>query len=157
MTLPPRHKPPPPPPPMQAIQTKYIPATTHRGARIKATCHRGSVTIGYPHHLSGDEVHREAVRSLCTKFIAQDKAERGRAITYGVSVSFWSWEFVTGTLPDGSMCHIFLPETAPLLLDACKSALEALEDPEQEDGHFDLVLLQDKLESAIAAAEMGEG
>lgn len=32
---------------MQAIQTKYLPATNYRGSRIKATCERGSLTIGY--------------------------------------------------------------------------------------------------------------
>ena len=47
---------------MQAIQTKYLPATNTRGSRIKATCDRGSITIPYPRELSGDEVHREAVR-----------------------------------------------------------------------------------------------
>ena len=34
---------------MQAITTKYLPATNTKGARIKASCEAGSVTISYPH------------------------------------------------------------------------------------------------------------
>lgn len=32
----------------QAIQTKYLPATSFKGSRIKAWCERGSITIDYP-------------------------------------------------------------------------------------------------------------
>ena len=62
---------------MQAIATKYIPPTNCRGSRIKASCDRGSISIPYPHELSGDEVHREAVRQLVAKFVSED------AKTYG--------------------------------------------------------------------------
>lgn len=59
---------------MQTILTKYLPATNTRGARIKAVqsgwsdkreCN--SVTIPYPHELSGDETHAVAARLLAEK------------------------------------------------------------------------------------------
>jgi hypothetical protein len=52
---------------MQAIITKYLPATNCRGSRIKATCEAGSVTIGYPHELSGMAVHAAAAKALVEK------------------------------------------------------------------------------------------
>jgi hypothetical protein len=52
---------------MQAILTKYIGATNTKGSRIKATCDAGSVTISYPHELSGDAVYRAAADALCKK------------------------------------------------------------------------------------------
>lgn len=52
---------------MQAITTKYLPATNTKGARIKATCEAGSVTISYPY--SGDEqnTHWQAAQALIAK------------------------------------------------------------------------------------------
>jgi hypothetical protein len=90
---------------MQAIQTKYLPATNYRGSRIKASCERGSITIPYPHELSGDEVHRAAVYALLAKFCAEDLAEYGTK----QEDNPWSREYVTGFLPDGSGAHVFLP------------------------------------------------
>ena len=50
---------------MQAIETKYLPATNTRGSRIKATTASGiSATVPYPHELSGMECHWEAARVL---------------------------------------------------------------------------------------------
>ena len=53
---------------MQAIQTRYLPATDTRGSRIKAWCEAGSVTIGYPHELSGQAVYRKAAQALADKY-----------------------------------------------------------------------------------------
>jgi len=88
---------------MQAIQSKYLPATNSRGSRIKATCERGSITIPYPHDLSGDECHRFAVTALVWKFIEEDK------VKYATPPASNSWgrPFVTGCLPDGSFAHVF--------------------------------------------------
>jgi hypothetical protein len=61
---------------MQAIHSKYIPATNTLGSRIKATCERGSITIDYPHELSGDAVHREAALQLLERFVSEDWTER---------------------------------------------------------------------------------
>lgn len=53
---------------MKAIQTKYMGPTNVRGARIKATDNDGnSVTIPYPHELSGEDVHRAAADKLVRK------------------------------------------------------------------------------------------
>jgi len=53
---------------MQAIHTKYIPASNVKGSRIKATSDSGlTVTISYPHEFSGHLVHFEAVKALAAK------------------------------------------------------------------------------------------
>ena len=68
---------------MQAILTKYLGPTDHKGARIRARCDAGSITISYPHELSGYDVHAAAAMALVRKLEWQD---------YG------SW--VVGGLPD---------------------------------------------------------
>jgi len=87
---------------MQSIQTKYLSATDTRGSRIKAKCARGSVTIPFPHELSGDDIHRAAVLALVTRFLDEDESK-------GIprETNFWNRSFVSGSLPDGSMAHIF--------------------------------------------------
>jgi len=52
---------------MQAIQTRYFGPTNSRGSRIKATAAAGSITIPYPHELSGQAVHRAAAEALAHK------------------------------------------------------------------------------------------
>ena len=52
---------------MQAIKTKYLGPTNLRGARIKATCFAGSLTIPYLYHLSTNDMHREAAFELIEK------------------------------------------------------------------------------------------
>jgi len=53
---------------MQAIHTKYIPASNVKGSRIKATSDSGlTVTISYPHEFSGHLVHFQAVKALVAK------------------------------------------------------------------------------------------
>ena len=52
---------------MIAITTKYIPATNTRGSRIKAQANDLTVTIPYPHELSGHRVHLSAVKALVKK------------------------------------------------------------------------------------------
>ena len=50
----------------QAIITKFISATNTRGARIKATSWKGSITISYDCALGG-ESHHAAAQALCDK------------------------------------------------------------------------------------------
>lgn len=57
---------------MIAIQTKYISPTNTRGSRIKAWVdsdmgHHFTASIPYPHHLSYELVHFEAVKALIKK------------------------------------------------------------------------------------------
>ena len=53
---------------MIAIHTKYLPATNTRGSRIKAYTSTGfSASVGYPHQLSYELAHFEAVKALIAK------------------------------------------------------------------------------------------
>lgn len=53
---------------MKAIQTRYLPCTNTKGSRIKAFAEQGvSVTIPYPHELSGAAVYAKAAATLCAK------------------------------------------------------------------------------------------
>lgn len=53
---------------MQAITTKYHPATNTRGARISASTESGiRVSIPYPHDATSDDKHWRAVEALCRK------------------------------------------------------------------------------------------
>ena len=52
---------------MQAIITKYLGYTNTKSSRIKATCQAGSVTIGFPHELSGMACHAAAAKALVDK------------------------------------------------------------------------------------------
>lgn len=50
----------------QAIATKYLGPTDHRGARIKATCDAKSITFGWNYELGTVENHAHAARMLAT-------------------------------------------------------------------------------------------
>ena len=49
------------------IRTHFIPCSNFRGARIKATCQAGSLTIEYPYELSGADCHWKAAKALIDK------------------------------------------------------------------------------------------
>jgi hypothetical protein len=53
---------------MQAIVTKFIGPTNHRGSRIKATAQVGSLTLSWDHALNSDGNHRAAALALANKF-----------------------------------------------------------------------------------------
>lgn len=86
---------------MQAIITKYLPATDYKGSRIKASCERGSITITYPDHLSGDACHIYAVDKLIAKFVREDSAR------YRSDKNPWQTPRVCGQLPSGDYAHVF--------------------------------------------------
>ena len=88
---------------MQSIQTKFLSATDSKGSRIKAKCARGSITIPFPHELTGDAIHRAAVLALVTRFLDEDESKGTPRET-----NFWNRAFVSGSLPDGSMAHVFV-------------------------------------------------
>ena len=68
---------------MKAIRTKYLGPTNTKGSRIRASDEDGnSITIGYPHELSGEAVHRAAAEALCAKMN-------------------WAGAMVAGSLKDG--------------------------------------------------------
>ena len=77
---------------MQAIHVKYLPCTNTKESRIRATCAAGSLTIGYPHELSGQAVYRAAAEALAQKL--------------GWTGPYYG-DLHGGCLPDGSYCFVF--------------------------------------------------
>ena len=82
---------------MQAIQTKYLPATNTRGYRTKAICAAGSVTVENWSDSGIDANHKRAALKLCGKL-------------------GWEGYLEGGTLPDGSMAWVFVPAVDALLM-----------------------------------------
>ena len=52
---------------MQAIRTKYLPATHTKPSRIKAECEAGTITISYDYSLNIDQLHQKAAYMLLEK------------------------------------------------------------------------------------------
>ena len=77
---------------MQAIITKYLSPTDHKGTRIKATCAGGSVTVPYRYESDDTASHREAAWAL----VAKMGWERSDKV------------LESGTLPSGDMCHLYI-------------------------------------------------
>ena len=74
---------------MQAIVTKYLCPTNNSGARIKASCEAGTVTIGYPHERNwGAEAHSEAVKALVVKLGWSGAWRLGCAPQKGCNVAY---------------------------------------------------------------------
>lgn len=74
---------------MQAIRTKYIGATNTKPPRITAMCYSGTVTIQANNDLSLVENHKAACQALVTKLD-------------------WGYDFVSGTLADGTFVHVIV-------------------------------------------------
>jgi len=79
---------------MQAIITKYLAPTNTRGARIKASCQAGSITVPY----DGENPHEAACNALRAK-LGWGEATHGKMISGGT--------------PDGrGDCFVFLGAVA---------------------------------------------
>lgn len=92
---------------MQAIITKFLPATNFKGSRIKAECDRGSITVSHPHELSGEAVHEYAVKQLIAKFVKEDEGKYGS----DPKGNPWNMPMVSGGLPQKNshaMCFVFV-------------------------------------------------
>lgn len=50
----------------QAIRVKYLPCTTHKGARYKAICAAKSITRSRAYNLNGDDDAARVARELAT-------------------------------------------------------------------------------------------
>jgi len=74
---------------MQAIQTKIIPYTNYKPMRIKAECFVGKTTVQWNYSLDGEANHILAAKALMDKL-------------------GWEFDFVSGTLKDGSMVHVLI-------------------------------------------------
>jgi hypothetical protein len=81
---------------MQAIHTKYMPATNTRSSRIKASCAAHSITVAYDHELDVEDNHKAACFALQIEMV-----NRGGA--------HWRSPMESGCLPDGSYAHVFIP------------------------------------------------
>jgi hypothetical protein len=75
---------------MQAIVTKYLGPTNTRGARVKATAQRGSVTVPWDYALDAPGNHRVACMAALVE---------------------WEWkgEWTGGQLPDGRYAFVCIP------------------------------------------------
>jgi len=84
---------------MQAIQTKYLGPTNHRGSRVKATCAAGSVIVSWDYSLPNniEENHRAAAY-----FLAVNKLKWDPWLKFA--------NFETGQLADGSYVHVLRGE-----------------------------------------------
>jgi hypothetical protein len=78
---------------MQAIQTKYMGPTNTKGSRIKATCAAGSVTIDYPHELSGMDCHAKVAYALLAKM-------------------HWDYKLVGGQLANGDYAFVMVDQAS---------------------------------------------
>lgn len=88
----------------QAIETKHVSPTNFRGARIKATCQRGSKVLEWDDALNAEQNHIAAAEALCVKFAKED------AKTDPISaLSRWIRPMVCGVLK-GSYVHVFTGE-----------------------------------------------
>lgn len=83
---------------MQAIITKYIPATNTKSSRVKAECERGSIVVSYDSAESEEAAHRWAVNKLVERFAAED-AKRYQSDPIS---NPWLRKTVCGSLPQGN-------------------------------------------------------
>jgi hypothetical protein len=87
---------------MQAIITKFFGPTDCRGARIKAQCCGGQVTVPYDYALDSYDNHRETALKLAVKLEWLSEQEHHR--------------MVGGSLPSGAgyaFVITFVPEERP--------------------------------------------
>lgn len=89
---------------MQAILTKYHGPTNTRGARISARCQRGRISVSYNSEWNDEENHKHAACVLCDRFGKEDYVRYGSPQTDNP----WLRPFVTGCLPSGDFCHVFV-------------------------------------------------
>lgn len=87
---------------LQAIVTKIHNPTARRGTIVKATAVAGTVNVPYDHELPLDENHRAAAEKLCA------------VLNWTQADGYNPLE--SGTLPDGTYCHVFSPSAKAVLL-----------------------------------------
>lgn len=83
----------------QAVRTKYIPPTNHRGSRIKASCQSMTLTLEWEDGMGVEDNHVKACDELCRRMMEKS---RGGGI--------WKDKRACGQLPDGSCVHAFITE-----------------------------------------------
>lgn len=78
---------------MKAIQTKFVPTSNTRPARVKAWIKGNAATVSWDHGLEVVDNHGAAARKLAESLK-------------------WSGRLVGGTLPDESMAWVFVDGSA---------------------------------------------
>lgn len=73
----------------QAIMTKFIGPSTHRGSRAKAFCDAGSLTLNWDHELNTIQNHERVARELAKKLE-------------------WEWNHAGGSLPSNIGGYVFV-------------------------------------------------
>lgn len=79
----------------QAIVTKYLGPTDHKGARVKARCQAGSVIVGWDSDVDANDNHNQAV-SVLTHRLGWDK---------------WRGRWIGGDMPNSEKshrCYVFI-------------------------------------------------
>ncbi len=79
---------------MEAIKTRFLGPTDTKGARIKASWSKGSLTIPYPYEMDSHDGHQQAARLLFSRDFSRD---------FGENIIF-----STGHLPDGTYVHVMI-------------------------------------------------
>ena len=79
---------------MEAIKTRFLGPTETKGARIKASWSKGSLTIPYPYEMDRQGGHQQAARLLFSRDFSRD---------FGGNIVF-----ATGHLPDGTCVHVII-------------------------------------------------
>ena len=131
---------------MQAITTKYLCPTNFKGARVKASCERGSITLSWPDELSGSDCHVWAKEQLVSRFIAEDEKR------YGTNRNPWAGETVCAQLETGEYAHVFTGSKERELHLALKRALPWLGKLIAEGAHKNTVCPND----AVGAMEQAQ-
>lgn len=89
---------------MQAIITKYLPATNRKGSRIKASCDRGSITLPWDDELNEEDNHVQAASDLCDMFAQEDLGRYGSE----PKSNPWMRPRAHGGIPSGEWVHAFV-------------------------------------------------
>lgn len=113
---------------MQSILTKYICPTNTRGARIKASCERGTITLPWPHEISGEARHVWAADQLVNKFALEDLKQYGTP----PEKNPWLGKRVCGEIRNVGTVHVFVPKSSAALIAALGGLLDAVSDLSDE-------------------------
>jgi hypothetical protein len=87
---------------MQAIETRFYGPTNHRGARVKATCEAGTITVPWDDGLGVDENHDAAALALLRRLGWHDRVWY-RGTTKGSRGNVYVCTTAGGMLPSGDV------------------------------------------------------
>jgi hypothetical protein len=73
---------------MQAIQTRFVPASNRNGSRVSARADAGRIIVEWDHALNPEGNHRAAAEALAARF-----GWKGRLIGGGLHDGSFAWVF----------------------------------------------------------------